>query len=234
MGSTIDSYFNTFKKVVNLARKAQLISKEDAEGLFEDLHIQVKKAKRTYMTIEEIRRWRQLKFAQGEEHLERDRDIFLFQVYTGLYYKDLIGLKKEHLVKDHEYGYIILGERNKNDEQNFIPVFRFPNATTIIEKYADQGDICSYVFPRKLFLAEPVYNRNLKKLAARSRIPKEVSNKIARHSNAQMWIRLGTQKSIVQKMLGHADDKTTDAYFRVSTLEVIDGTNNAKIESLGI
>ena len=57
-GSTIDSYFNAFKKVVGLARKTHLISKDDAETLFEELHIDIKKAKRTYLTIEEIRLWR--------------------------------------------------------------------------------------------------------------------------------------------------------------------------------
>lgn len=53
-GSTIDSYFDAFRKVVRLARKGAHISKEHEETLFEDLHIEVKKAKRTYLTIEEI------------------------------------------------------------------------------------------------------------------------------------------------------------------------------------
>jgi site-specific recombinase XerD len=233
-GSTIDSYFNAFKKVVGLARKAQLIAREDAENLFEELHISVKKSNRTYLTIEEIKRWRALSFTSGEEHLARDRDIYLFQLYTGFYYKDVVGLKKEHLVKDHQYGYMILGERDKNDEQNIIPLFRFPYAASIIEKYQDTEPKSKMVFRRNVLLAEPVYNRNLKKLATLAGISKAVSNKVARHSNAQMWIRLGAKKTIVKTMLGHADEKTTDTYFRVGMLEVIDGTSGAKVESLGI
>ncbi len=43
-----------------------------------------------------------------------------------------------------------------------------------------------------------------------------------------MWIGLGAKKSIVKTMLGRADEKTTDTYFRVSTPEVIDGTSNTE------
>lgn len=44
------------RKVVGLARRAHHISKEHEDTLFEDLHIEVKRAKRTYLTIEEIKR----------------------------------------------------------------------------------------------------------------------------------------------------------------------------------
>jgi dimeric dUTPase (all-alpha-NTP-PPase superfamily) len=148
-GSTIDSYFNAFKKVIRLARKAHLISKETEGELFEDLHIDIKKAKRYYLTIEEIKVWKQYKFSNDEIHLERDRDIFLLQVYTGCYYKDMINLKKEDLVKDHEHGYLILGERTKNDEQTMIPLFKFPDADAMIEKYDSKSISDHHVFDKK-------------------------------------------------------------------------------------
>jgi hypothetical protein len=124
--------------VVRLARKAHLLTKEAEIELFEDLQIVVKKAKRSFLTIEEIKVWKSFKFAVEETHLERDRDIFLLQIYTGYYYKDMINLKKEHLVKDHEHGYMILGQRTKNDEQTMIPLFKFPEAGPLIEKYASE------------------------------------------------------------------------------------------------
>jgi hypothetical protein len=123
LGSTIESYFKGFRKVLRLARKAQLISRETVIDLFEDLHIAVKKAKRSFLTIEEIKIWKSLRFAGEKKHLEKDRDIFLLQIYMGYYYKDRVGLKKEHLVKDHEHGYLVLGQRSKNDEQTMIPLF---------------------------------------------------------------------------------------------------------------
>jgi site-specific recombinase XerD len=233
-GSTIDSYFNAFKKVVRLARKSHLLTKEVEGELFEDLHIAVKKAKRSFLTIEEIKVWKSFKFAIEEKHLERDRDIFLLQIYTGYYYKDMINLKKEHLVKDHEHGYMILGQRTKNDEQTMIPLFKFPEAGPLIEKYASKAITDPWVFDRKVFLAEPVYNRQLKQIARKMLIQKEVSNKVARHTNAQLWIRLGTNRPIVSRMLGHSKEETTKIYYKIDINEVIDGTNHIDFEKIGI
>jgi len=232
-GSTIDSYFNALKKVVRLARKAHLISKESESELFEDLHIVVKKAQRTFLTIEEIKTWKNYKFKKDETHLERDRDIFLLQVYTGYYYKDMIHLKKEHLVKDHQHGYMIVGNRTKNNEQTMIPLFKFPEAASIIEKYKAEPE-SPLVFDRKAFLAEAVYNRQLKQIATKMGIHKEVSNRTARHSNAQLWIRLGTNRPVVSRMLGHSKEETTKNYYKVDVMEVIDGTNHIDFKILGI
>jgi site-specific recombinase XerD len=201
-GSTIESYFKGPRKVLRLARKAHLISREMIPELFEDLHISVKKAKRSFLTIEEIKVWKSFRFAGEEKHLERDRDIFLLQIYTGYYYKDMINLKKEHMVKDHQHGYLILGQRTKNDEQTMIPLFKFPEAGRLIEKYASKAIADLYVFDRKAFLAEGVYNRQLKIIARKMGINKTVSNKVARHTNAQLWIRLGTNRPVVSRMLG--------------------------------
>ena len=233
VGSTIDSYFNAFKKVVRLARKEHLLTKEAESELFEDLHIEVKKAKRTFLTIEEIKTWKNYQFKKEELHLERDRDIFLLQIYTGYYYKDMINLKKEHLVKDHEHGYMIVGNRTKNNEQTMIPLFKFPEAAFIIDKY--KADLNShFVFERKTFLTEPVYNRQLKQVAKKMGIHKEVSNRTARHSNAQLWIRLGTNRPVVSRILGHSKEETTKNYYKVDVMDVIDGTNHINFEKIGI
>jgi site-specific recombinase XerD len=233
-GSTIESYFKALRKVLRLARKAHLISRETISELFEDLHISVKKAKRSFLTIEEIKAWKNFRFAGEEKHLERDRDIFLLQIYTGYYYKDIINLKREHLVKDHQHGYMILGNRTKNDEQTMIPLFKFPEAASLIEKYASKRITDEYVFDRKAFLSEGVYNRQLKQVARKMGINKTVSNKVARHTNAQLWIRLGTNRPVVSRMLGHSKEETTKTYYNIDVNEVIDGTNHIDFEKIGI
>lgn len=233
-GSTMDSYFDAFKKIVGLARKEHFLSKDDAEEMFEDLHIDINKAKRTFLTIEEIKDWKNIKFTIEEMHLKRTRDLFLFQVYTGFYYKDLIGLKKEYLVKDHEVGYLILGERNKNDEQNIIPLFKFPEASKIIDAYGSKDANDPYVFRRDIFIEEPVYNRQLKEISPKANIAKSVSNKVARHSNVQLYIRLGTYKPVISKMVGHNREQTLDAYYRIDIVEVIEKTSHIDIKKLGI
>lgn len=233
-GSTIDSYFDAFRKIVGLARKAHQISKEQEDTLFEDLHIDVQKSKRTFLTIDEIKLWREHVFDEDEQqHLIRNRDLYLLQIYTGFYYKDLINFKKKYLMKDHEHGYYILGERDKNGEQTIIPLYKFPYAATIIERYLS-GDDCEYVIDRKYILSEAVYNRQLKDVASLVGIKKKVSNKVARHTNAQLWIRLGIKKHILKQMLGQTKDETTDYYFRVGFTEVVEGTKNIRTEDIGV
>lgn len=233
-GSTIESYFKALRKVLRLARKAQLISRETIVELFEDLHISVKKAKRSFLTIEEIKAWKNFQFKDDEKHLRRDRDIFMLQIYTGYYYKDIVALKKEHLVKDHEHGYLIMGQRSKNDEKTMIPIFKFPDAAGLIEKYSSKDLAAPWVFDRKVLLAEAVYNRNLKEIAQKCHINKTVSNKVARHTNAQLWIRLGTNRPVVSKMLGHSKEETTKTYYNIGINEVIDGTEHVDFGKIGI
>jgi len=146
----------------------------------------------------------------------------------------MVGLKKEHLVKDHEHGYLILGQRSKNDEQTMIPLFKFPDAAALIEKYASKVITDPWVFDRKTFLTEPAYNRQLKQIALKTGITKLVSNKVARHTNAQLWIRLGTNRPVVSRMLGHSKEETTKHYYKVDINEVIDGTNHIDFGKLGI
>ena len=127
-----------------------------------------------------------------------------------------------------------MGKRNKNNEQNIIPLFKFPDAITLIEKYSNFDKSNRYMFDPKYLLAEPVYNRQLKKVAECAGIAKNVTNKMARHTNAQLWIRLGANKPLVKTMLGHAKEETTDIYFSITPIEVIAGTKHINFEELGI
>ncbi len=137
----------------------------------------------------------------------------------------MINLKREHLVKDHQHGYMILGNRTKNDEQTMIPLFKFPEAATLIEKYASKAITDLYVFDRKAFLSEGVYNRQLKQVARKMGINKSVSNKVARHTNAQLWIRLGTNRPVVSRMLGLSKEESTKTYYNIDVNEVIGKMN---------
>ena len=83
-----------------------------------------------------------------------------------------------------------------------IPLFKFPEAGPLIEKYASKVITDPWVFDRKVFLSEPVYNRQLKQIARKMLIQKDVSNKVARHTNAQLWIRLGTNRPVVSRCWG--------------------------------
>ena len=136
-GPTIKKYFDALKKVIKAARRENYIEASQLEFLFEDVKISAKRTtKRIYLETDEIKKWKALSFSEEKKFLERDRDIFLFQIYTGYYYKDLQIFKKEQLIDDEEFGFFIIGERDKNGNETIIPLFKFPYALTIIQKYS--------------------------------------------------------------------------------------------------
>src|SRR5450432_4275297 len=141
--------------------------------------------------------------------------MFLFQVYTGYYYKDLSAFTKNQLKEYEQYGFIIRGERDKNGNQTIIPLFRFLYANTIIKKYKS-AEKAKTVFEPSCLIEEPVYKRHLKDIAKLAGINKRVSNKVARHTNAQLWIRYGAEKHVLSKMMGHTQEATTKNYYDIN------------------
>jgi hypothetical protein len=94
VGSTTNGYFNACKKVVNWARKDNHITKEHEESIFEDIHITIGKPKKDRLEIEEITAWKNYQFTDKQATQDRDRNLFLFQIYTGFYINDVNELLK--------------------------------------------------------------------------------------------------------------------------------------------
>jgi site-specific recombinase XerD len=151
-------------------------------------------------------------------------------VYTGFYYNDLQILKKNQLYTDIEFGYYIIGERDKNGNPTIIPLYKFPYASKIIEKYSAQDLASPFLFKKEIFIEVQVYNRNLKILANRAGISRNLTNKTGRHTNAQMWIRFGAERPVLSKMMGHEKEQTTENYYKVSLKEVIEGKKSVNFE----
>lgn len=232
-GAAAKKYLEAFKKVIRHARRENYISPQQMEFLFDGLNVRVPKAKRTFLDIAEVKRWKAVKFEKEYEYLERDRDMFLFQVYTGYYFKDLLIFTKDQLQTDHEYGQIILGTRDKNGNQTIIPLFKFPYAKEILERYSSDKTE-RLVFDKKYLIEEPSYNRNLKAIAELAGIHKNITNKVARHTNAQLWIRYGAEGAVLSKMMGHTKQETTRNYYDVNLPEIVEGTKRVDFGAMGI
>jgi integrase len=233
-GASIKKYFSALKKVIKTARRDSHKDASSIEFLYADVKITVKPSmRRVFLELDEIRKWKALDIPKNKTYLQRDRDMFLFQIYTGYYYKDLRIFRKDQLMNDEEHGMFILGERDKNGKDTIIPLFKFPYANVIMDRYA--ADLSSeFVFGPDAFIEEPVYNRNLKELAKMAGINKTVYNKVGRHTNAQLYVRFGAKTSIVSKMLGHTKEETTRHYFKVNIPEIVEGTKNIDFVKMGI
>ena len=233
-GPTIKKYFDALKKVLKVARRENYIDTAQMEFLFADIKINTRRmTKRIYLETDEIKKWKAFIFPEEKKYLERDRDIFLFQIYTGYYYKDLQIFKKDQLVDDEEFGFFIIGERDKNGNETIIPLFKFPYAITVIKKYGSDNS-SPLIFKKETFIEEQSYNRNLKEIAAMAGITKTIYNKVGRHTNAQLWVRYGAERPIISKMLGHQKEETTRHYFNVNLPEIVEGTRKVDFKRLGI
>jgi Phage integrase SAM-like domain/Phage integrase family/Arm DNA-binding domain len=234
IGNTIKSYFTKFKKLVTLAEKDSYIDIQNTKFLFTDTKIKVKEPERTYLELEEIKKLQKLKFAYHEAYLERNRDIFLFQIYTALYYKDLPLIEKSQLKDKAGTGIFLLANRNKNDNKTIIPLYKFKDSERILNRYITKDETSKFLFENKNFIEEPVYNRQLKIIAKKAGIQKSISNKTARHTNAQLWIHYGTKREVVSKMMGHSKSETTQEYFKINLNDVEEGVKHVNFEDLGL
>jgi hypothetical protein len=233
--STINGYFNALKKVVEWVRKDQHITKEHQETVFEDIHIKVGKTKKDSLEVHEIAQWKNYDFKGKYAAIERDRDLFLIQIYGGYYYNDLRELLKSELKTDPEYGPYLKSDRYKNDHLALVPLWKFKNAWPLIQKYLDRDPKSPYLFRRDLFTTDAPFNRSLKRIAQdHLKWTRNVFNKLARNTNSQLFIRFGATRPIVAKMLAQEKEESASHYFEVNIAEVIEGTKNIDFDKFDI
>jgi integrase len=231
-GATIKSYFDKFKVVIKQARVDKFLTLEKTFSLFDYLDYKVEKPIRTFLEKEDIDKLIALKFTEKEVEMERDRDLFLFQIHTGYYYNDLQILKKRDITFQPNEGNMIVSERYKNKQIAIVPIFLFPINDRIIEKYRNIQEGEEILFDYTNFITGQKYNDKLKKIAKRAGIPEEISlkisNKVARHTFFQLLIRSGVSPAIAAKIAGHTDEKSTKSYYAVDLIEVIEGVRDIK------
>ena len=123
--NTIGTHFKIIKTFLNWAENAGY----NHNPAFHKFKVFKEEAYDIYLTEEEIRRLEELDLS-GRKSMEKIRDAFLLQCYTGLRFSDLKNLKPENLKDDH----ITLGSI-KTKERLIIPLSS--RARQIIERYPD-------------------------------------------------------------------------------------------------
>jgi integrase/recombinase XerD len=150
----------------------------------------------TFLTMQDLECIRNMSF--NSSMLERIRDLFLFQCFTGLSYCDLFAAWE---IKDIEAGKMIVGKRGKNGNLYSVPLM--PGAIEVIEKY--NGKLPKYT--------NEVYNRILKEIAALAGIQIRITTHTARRTFATLMDIDGWTRESLARMMGHTSVKTTELYY---------------------
>jgi site-specific recombinase XerD len=155
-----------------------------------------------------------------DKHLPNDRltkvrDVFVFQIYTGLSFIDLYELTEENINKGVDGKEWIILYRKKTHVRSAIPIL--PRAKEILTKY--QYKLPVYCNQRT--------NSYLKEIADLCNISKPLTSHIARHTFATtVTLSKGIPIESVSKMLGHTDIKTTQIYAKVTDNKVASDMQN--------
>lgn len=149
-------------------------------------------------------------------HLEKVRDLFVFQTYTCLSYTDLKNFDKES-VKTINNSIVYTGIRTKTGHPFLVPIL-LP-AKNILDKYQWKLPIIS----------NTKYNEYLKVVASMAGVHKPVSSHWARHTGATLLLNKGINLGIVSKICGHSSIRITEQVYA----KLLDETIVSSVKAMG-
>ena len=180
-----------------------------------------------FLTWEELNRLREFKIPPTKQALERVRDVFLFQCFTGLRYSDVFNLRRSDIKGDHIEVMTVKTSDSLIIELN-------DHSRAIIEKYKDVEFENDKALP---VITNQKMNDYLKELAELAEINEpvrqtyykgneridEVTPKYAllgTHAGRRTFIcnalALGIPPQVVMKWTGHSDYKAMKPYIDIA------------------
>ena len=180
-----------------------------------------------FLTWDELNRLREFEIPSNKQALERVRDVFLFQCFTGLRYSDVFNLRRSDIKGDH-----IEVTTVKTSDSLIIELNNHSKA--ILDKYKDMAFEDDKVLP---VITNQKMNDYLKELAELAGIDEpirqtyyrgneridEVTPKYAllgTHAGRRTFIcnalALGIPPQVVMKWTGHSDYKAMKPYIDIA------------------
>ena len=180
-----------------------------------------------FLTPTEFKHFREYQIPQQKKYLERVRDVFLFQCFTGLRYSDVENLKKNDIKDD-----FIEVTTLKTSDSLKIELNQY--SRDILDKYKDYKDCKGRALP---VITNQRMNEYLKELAELAGINEliretyyignerfdEVTPKyalIGTHAGRRTFIcnalSLGIPPQVVMKWTGHSDYKAMKPYIDIA------------------
>ncbi|WP_251624110.1 tyrosine-type recombinase/integrase [Odoribacter lunatus] len=232
--NTISFYMRILRAVYNRA-----VEKGMAEQRYPFKHVYtgIDKTIKRALTLKDIRQIKDLNLALHPV-LDFARDMFLFSFYTrGMSFIDMAYLRKS----DVKNG-VLIYRRRKTGQQLSIKWERCMQE--VVDKYDIVVPSASpYLLPiitvtdaqrarqqykNKLYSV----NLNLKRVAARIRLPIPLTTYVARHSWASIARNKNIPLSVISEGMGHDSEMTTQIYLASLECSVIDNANALILKDL--
>lgn len=180
-----------------------------------------------FLTWNELNRLREFKIPSNKQALERVRDVFLFQCFTGLRYSDVFNLRRSDIKGDH-----IEVTTVKTSDSLIIELNNHSKA--ILDKYKDVAFEDDKVLP---VITNQKMNDYLKELAEMAGIDEPVRQTyykgneriddvtpkyalLGTHAGRRTFIcnalALGIPPQVVMKWTGHSDYKAMKPYIDIA------------------
>lgn len=221
--NTTSYYMRNLRAIYNRAVEQGLISQQHP---FRHVYTGIEKTRKRAVSLEVIRKIRNMELKQKQ--LAFARDLFMFSFYTrGMSFVDMVFLKK----KDLQNG-ILSYRRNKTGQQLFIK-WEKP-MQELVEKYDTAGT--PYLLPiirnngvdewRQYHNEVHRINRNLKKIGEQIGLGIPLTTYVARHAWASIAKSKNIALSVISEALGHDSEQTTRIYLASLDTSVIDKANS--------
>jgi site-specific recombinase XerD len=204
--SAVFKYHRSLKALLNRAVTFQKIERNP----YELLRGKFKRGDREnveYLTESEMKAIEELEIPDAM--IQQSRDLFVFQMYTGLSYSDTQAFDISQYRKDGDT-YTHIGERIKTGVAYVSQLL--PPAVRVLEKYGMK-------VPQ---IENHVYNRALKSIGMSAGIKIPLHSHLARHTFATWMLRNGAKIENVSRMLGHTNIRQTQRYAKVLAESVHD------------
>ena len=198
-------HIQRLKKIINWSIKEGWIDSNPIQSFRINFH----KHERGFLTKHEIASLEKAK--PTHKTLIAIQELFLFQIYTGLAFSDMVTLDWQHILHNHEGEDWIIKPRDKTNVLTTVPLL--PKAKEILarRKSISQHGLIFHVY------ANQPYNRYLKDLAKEIKLKKRLTSHLARHTFATtITLSNGIPIETVSKMLGHTMISTTQIYSKVT------------------
>ena len=198
--SGIHTYHKCLRALLNRAEKSGQITSNP----YNRLRGEFSKGEREsteYLTEDEMSKIEAFSPAPGS-WMERSRDIFIFQMYTGLSFSDAQAFDIS-AYKEVDGKWRVIGNRIKTGQPYVNQLL--PPAVEVLKRY-------DMTVPK---ISNQVYNRELKQIGIAAGISTPLHSHLARHTFATYMLRNGVKIENLAKMLGHSNIKQTQRYAKV-------------------